>query len=219
MITKTHVTGMGGEGVTVWLICSAEGPMPEGALTGEEYRAARREAMKTAAVPEGEKPLHGEGRRICISGAPCARISAEALCPGAEYAVRAELDEAEPHPGFLSDTALPPALRAFLDAPRGEAKRAARKRAEALIAELEKDGRDCVLFSHPGQIPLLMDALRRRGCCFNRFYTGAVRPLERILATSRTAHCGGCGHNCMLSNPGCGVGRDKARRAGIPFKT
>ena len=79
--------------MTVWLICSAEGPMPEGALTGEEYRAARREAMKAAAVPEGEKPLHGGGRRICISGAPCARISAEALCPGAEYAVRAELDE------------------------------------------------------------------------------------------------------------------------------
>ena len=68
-------------------------------------------------------------------------------------------------------------------------------------------------------VALLMDALRRRGCCFNRFYTGAVRPLERILATSRTAHCGGCGHNCMLSNPGCGVGRDKAHRAGIPFKT
>ena len=205
--------------MTVWLICSAEGPMPKGALTGEEYRAARRDAMTTAAVPEGEKPLKGEDRRICISSASCARISAEALCPDAEYTVCAGLDEAEPISGLLPDTALPPALCAFLDAPRGEAKRAARKRAEALIAELEKDGRDCVLFSHPGQIPLLMDALRRRGCCFNRFYTGAVRPLERILATSRTAHCGGCGHNCMLSNPGCGVGRDKAHRAGIPFKT
>jgi hypothetical protein len=191
--------------------------MPEGALTAEQYRAARREALNAAAIPEGERPLSSEGRKVYISSAPCAMTTAEALCPGADYTVHTGLNEAEPVSSPLSAAALSPALRARLHAPRGEAKEAARKRAEALIAELEKDGRDCVLFSHPGQIPLLMDALRRRGYCFNRFYSGAVRPLERILATSRTAHCGGCAHNCMLSNPGCGVGRDKARRAGIPF--
>ena len=201
----------------LWLICSAEGQMPAGALNSEEYRAARREALNAAVIPEGEKLLRGEGRRVGVSSAPCARACAGALCPDAEYTVCAGLDEAEPVPGLLPGIALPLALRARLDAPKGEAKRAARKRAEELIEKLEKDGRDCVLFSHPGQLPLLMDALRRRGYCFSRFSSGAVRPLERILATSRTAHCGGCAHNCMLSNPGCGVGRDKARRAGIPF--
>ncbi len=62
-----------------------------------------------------------------------------------------------------------------------------------------------------------MDAFRVRGYCFARSELGAVRPGERILVTSRTAHCGGCGHNCMLSSPGCGIGRDKAQRAGIPY--
>lgn len=201
----------------LWLICSAEKPMPDTPLSSEQYREARREALSAAVIPAGEKLLRGEGRRVCVSSATCARASAEALCPDAEYSVCAGLDEAEPIAGLLPGTALPVALRAMLDAPKGAAKRAARKQAEELIEELDKDGRDCVLFSHPGQIPLLMDALRRRGYCFNRFYSGTVRPLERILATSRTAHCGGCGHNCALSNPGCGVGRDKARRAGIPF--
>lgn len=201
----------------LWLICSAEGAMPAGVLDSAAYCAARREALNAPVIPEGEKPLRGEGRRVYISSAPAARASAEALCPGTERSVHAGLDEAEPVPGILPGAALPLTLRARLDAPGGAVKKDARKRAGELIAELEKDGQDCVLFSHPGQIPLLMDALRLRGYCFSRFYTGAVRPLERILVTSRTAHCGGCGHNCMLSNPGCGVGCDKARRAGIPF--
>ena len=41
-----------------------------------------------------------------------------------------------------------------------------------------------------------------------------IQPLERFLVSRREEHCGGCQHNCFLSNPGCGVGREKAMRAG-----
>lgn len=201
----------------LWIVCSAEGRMPESAMNSAEYRAARQAALSAATSQEGAKPLRYEGRAVYISHAPAARLSAEALCPGCACTVHEGLDEAAPSPGLFPDTALAAALRARLDAPRGESLRAARARAEALAEELERAGQDCILFSHPGQIPLLMDAFGRRGYCFGRSELGRIRPGERILVTSRTAHCGGCGHNCMLSSPGCGIGRDKAQRAGIPY--
>ena len=68
------------------------------------------------------------------------------------------------------------------------------------------------MVSHPGFIALLLDRLRVRGYCVARTGLGRVQPLERLLLTRRDMHCGGCGHNCLLTNPGCGIGRDKAAR-------
>lgn len=203
--------------MNIMLICSAEGPMPDMAYTGDAYREARRRALDCREPPRDLKALKGGDRRVYVSSAPAALSSAEALCPGCEPVIHVGLDEAFGS-GAFPNAALPLSLRAFLERPRGSALADARSRAEALAALLTQEGRDCVLISHPAQIPQLMDALRRRGYCFNRSNLGAIRPLERILATSRTAHCGGCGHNCMLSNPGCDIGRDKAQCAGIPFK-
>ena len=201
----------------LWIVCSAEGEMHAGAMNSEEYREARRAALSAAAAEADAKPLRREGRVVYISRMPSARLSAETLCPGGGYIEHPALDEAEPSPGLFSHTALPLALRARLDAPGGDRLRKARAEAETLAEELERAGQDCILFSHPGRILQLMDAFRRRGYCFARSEIGKIRPGERILGTSRTAHCGVCGHYCMLSSPGCGIGRDKARRAGIPY--
>ena len=201
----------------LWLICSAESPVPAGSYSSGAYRDARRLALACTEFPAGEKPLRAEGRPVYISSFPSARASAEALCPGCSPVKHEGLDEAFGTGGAFPNAALPLGLRAFLEKPRGQALAEARARAEALVALLAEEDRDCILFSHPGQLPLLMDALRRRGYCFNRTNLGAIRPPERILATERGAHCGGCSHNCLLSAPGCGVGRDKAERAGIPY--
>ena len=201
----------------LWLICSAESPMAPGPYRSADYRDARRQAMACTEIPAGEKPLRAEGRPVYISSAPSARRSAEALCPGSTPILHEGLDEAFGENGAFPNAALPLGLRGFLERPRGHALEEAQARAEALVALLAEEDRDCVLFSHPAQLPLIMDALRRRGYCFNRSNLGAIRPLERILATRRDAHCGGCSHNCLLSAPGCGVGRDKAERAGIPY--
>ena len=37
------------------------------------------------------------------------------------------------------------------------------------------------------------------------------RPMERVRATKRSLHCGGCAHNCLLSEAKCEKGRNKAR--------
>ncbi|MBR1457349.1 MAG: hypothetical protein IJ594_09370, partial [Oscillospiraceae bacterium] len=86
------------------------------------------------------------------------------------------------------------------------------RRAEALIARLEETERDCVLVCPISFVRVLLDRLRIHSYCINRGGVIRLRPLERILITRRDMHCGGCSHNCFLSNPGCGVGRDKAAR-------
>ena len=43
----------------------------------------------------------------------------------------------------------------------------------------------------------------------------APKPLERVRATKKILHCGGCHHNCLLSEAKCHIGREKARERGI----
>ena len=104
-------------------------------------------------------------------------------------------------------------LRALLGLDRAEG----RRRADTLLDALEKAGKDCILISHPGMIAALTDALRLRGYCVQRTGIGRIKPFEQMLLSRRDEHCGGCQHNCLLSNPGCSIGRDKAARQKKPF--
>ena len=61
-------------------------------------------------------------------------------------------------------------------------------------------------------LPELLDRLRIRNYVIQRGGLLKFQPLEKIVVSRRNEHCGGCQHNCFLSNPGCGVGRDKAMR-------
>ena len=85
-------------------------------------------------------------------------------------------------------------------------------RAEALIEKLECAGGDSLLISYPLFLAEFLDRLRTHGYVIQRSGLLKIEPLERIVASKREEHCGGCGHNCFLANPGCGVGRDKAMR-------
>ena len=93
-----------------------------------------------------------------------------------------------------------------------ESKSQAKTRAKKLIDLLESHNQDCILISHPIYIRVLLDCLSTRGYRITRTNFFRVAPLEHILITKPDMHCGGCGHNCLLSNPGCGVGRDAAKR-------
>ena len=88
----------------------------------------------------------------------------------------------------------------------------AKVRANKLVDLLESHNQDCVLISHPIFIRVLLDCLSAHGYRITRTNFFRIAPLERILITKPDMHCGGCGHNCLLSNPGCGVGRDAAKR-------
>ena len=80
--------------------------------------------------------------------------------------------------------------------------------AEALL----KSQNDCVIIAPPGILRFLLRALEKCRCVIRRAQSGAIQPGERIRVTERSDHCGGCQHNCLLKNPGCGVGKDKAAR-------
>lgn len=100
-----------------------------------------------------------------------------------------------------------------------ETKTETKVRAEKLVDILEADGRDCVLISHEFFLYTLKGALEKRGFLIERSSTGRIKNWERIRASKRTMHCGVCGHNCLLTNPGCDVGRDAAARQGIEIKS
>lgn len=95
-----------------------------------------------------------------------------------------------------------------------EARIAVKQRAGELIDLVERSGRDCVLIARGVFLKTLRDVLYRRGYCIEG---GGVRikPLDRIRATKQTLHCGGCIHNCMLDDPGCGIGMLKAKEKKI----
>lgn len=80
--------------------------------------------------------------------------------------------------------------------------------AEAVL----KTQADCVIVAPPNILRFLLRALEKRRCVIRRAQSGVIQPGERIRVTERSDHCGGCQHNCLLKNPGCGVGKDKAAR-------
>ncbi len=93
-----------------------------------------------------------------------------------------------------------------------ESARDVKRRADEAAKGLLESKQDCVVTATPEVLRFLLRALEKRRCVTRRTRSGAVLPGERIRVTERADHCGGCQHNCLLSNPGCGVGRDKAAR-------
>ena len=105
--------------------------------------------------------------------------------------------------------------RFFGNSRQPETKAQAKKHADKLLDLLEAKNQDCILISHPIYIKILLNRFSARGYCITGRNTVRIAPLNRLLITKWDMHCGGCGHNCLLSNPGCGVGRDAGRRRGI----
>ena len=83
------------------------------------------------------------------------------------------------------------------------------RRAGELVDQIEAAGRDCVLISRGLTMRALKSVLRRRGYLLEG---GDLRPtpLERVRATKRELHCGGCAHNCLLTEAKCQTGKNKA---------
>ena len=93
-----------------------------------------------------------------------------------------------------------------------ESPQSVKQRASAIAKLLLSERTDCVVLCPPNFLHFLIRAFERNGCCIRRSGSGKPQPGERIRVTEKKDHCGGCRHNCLLANPGCGVGRDKASR-------
>ena len=196
----------------MWIVCSGQAPQTwKKRCAPEEYAALCCAQLEGEIGPVDLKPIQTAGRPIFISAHPAARETAARLYPDGEPRVDPRLDELLPEaqPG---GTPQPLWLLRWKARPRGARKTEAERRADSLIASLEETDEDCILISHPRFLGILLDRLRVHGYCITRGGLIRILPLERILITRRDMHCGGCGHNCYLSNPGCGIGKDKAAR-------
>ena len=199
----------------LWIICSGEAAVEYPRRCTLAAYGALRERALDGGVEEGRvHRVAANGRAVYCSPRPAARETAR-LCVTDAEAKREELLDELPLPVDKGGRELPLWmlrfilwLRRLLRFGRAEG----RRRADALIDKLEKRGEDGVLISHPLMIAALIDALRVRGYCVQRTGMGSIRPFEQMLLSRRDEHCGGCQHNCLLSNPGCNIGRDKAAR-------
>lgn len=94
-----------------------------------------------------------------------------------------------------------------------ESKDDAVARAKAFLDMAEKEGRDIIAVSHEHFLKLLFKQLRKRGYQIKRSNLFKIDYLEKAIATKRSDRCGGCTQDCLLSNPGCDIGREKALRS------
>ena len=198
----------------VWIICSGEAKaeLPKRCAIAE-YSVLREHALDGGVLGTPRR-VAANGRTVYCSPRLSARETAELSVTGAKAEIEPLLDEL-PFPTDGKGRVRPLWLWRFLLWLRrllGIGRAEERERADALIDRLEKRGGDCILISHPLMIAALIDALRLRGYCVQRTGIGRIKPFEQMLLSRRDEHCGGCQHNCLLSYPGCNIGRDKAAR-------
>lgn len=86
---------------------------------------------------------------------------------------------------------------------------------EELLKKLEELDEDAVIVSHECKIDTLISIMKKHGYLIEKPRLIGIQPLDRIRASKKSMHCGGCKHNCLLTNPKCDIGRDKARIRGI----
>ena len=166
--------------------------------------------------------ISSNGRPVYVSSAKSATQTAELLFTDADIIVEPLLNEVPVRAYKDTPKKLPlwrwqlmASMQFFFGNSRQpESRFQARARAKELLDLLESKNQDCILISHPIFIKALLHQFESHGYHVNRTNLLRIAPLERIVLTKRDMHCGGCGHNCLLSNPGCGVGRDAARRRG-----
>jgi hypothetical protein len=179
--------------------------------------------------PYADRVFDASGRTVWSGTDPRFRLTAEALFGmSAGNTVCTELLNEIPSGAFCrTERKLPlPVWRAmaFLqwlvnDPRQPESRKESLNKAGQLADMLQQKQENCILVSDERRINLLAGELRRRGFHIRRGGICRIGYLERIVATDNELYCGGCGHNCPLTNPGCPVGKDAAARAGIKTRT
>lgn len=181
-------------------------------------RAAQEERMHAAVPPDGRKS-DASGYRVYTGTAPACVQTAELLFElSAPPAVTERLDDVPLRAfrtggGFLPRRVWQTAGAIQWAAGVGrqsETRAETLKRVTEFVLMLEKEERDCIVVSRGLTMAALKTVLRGRGYCLEG--GGLVpEPLERVRATKRSQHCGGCAHNCLLSEAKCDTGKNKAR--------
>ena len=208
--------------MTVLILCTgAPAQPPTGKLSSREFDTAWERAQDGGICPPpAGRKIDPSGREVYLAeGSPAAETAAQML---EECSMITEplLNEVRVRSSCETDTQHDAAVwlrkaarqRKQADARQPESQKQIKERADALILKLAKEDKDCILITGPIFLTELLDRFRVQNYVIQRSGIFRVRPLEKFVISEKEAHCGGCGHNCFLSNPGCGVGREKALR-------
>jgi len=187
------------------------------------FDAAVKESFMSDCIPYDGNKLNTEGKTVLIGEGLPALATAEKMLLPCQWSVDCLLNEVPLRSFCDTDRSFTDrqwirkaaSQRKRSDPRQQESDVAVKERADKLVEKIS--GGDYVLITYPEFLSVLLNRLRVHNYVIQRTGFMRVQPYEWFLASQKEAHCGGCQHNCFLSNPGCGVGRDKAARKGIPY--
>ena len=207
--------------MSVLILCTGK-PLAAmaGSYTSTGFDFAVAAALASAAEAPAERKIAPAGRVVYIGEGELARSTAEQILEPCERIVDPLLNEIPIRSFTDTDQSFPVekwmrkavSQRRAGDPRQPESRNDVIIRADTLIRKVEDTGSNALLISYPLFLTELLDRFRVHNYVVQRSGVFRVQPLEKIVVSRKDEHCGGCQHNCFLSNPGCGVGRDKARR-------
>ena len=207
--------------MSMLILCTGKPLSPlEGSYTSAGFDKAAAAVIRSAAEAPSERRISPGGRDVYIGEGFLARSTAEQILEPCELHVEPLLNEIGVRSFSDSDRPLPAekwlrkaaAQRKAGDPRQPESREDVTARADLLIRKLEEAKGDSLLITYPIFLAELLDRFRVHNYVVQRGGLFRFQPLEKIVVSRKDEHCGGCQHNCFLSNPGCGVGRDKAMR-------
>ncbi len=207
--------------MSMLIICVGPSCSPlEGPYDAAGFDSAWRAYLDAEAQPPTERKIAPGSRKVYVAEGQLAISSARQILQADEFLAEPLLNEVPVRSFEDSDRALP--LKKWLrkaasqrrsgNSRQPESLAQVRERASRLIQKLEAEQGDFLLVTYPLFLAELLDALRIHNYVIQRSGIVSIQPWEKIVVSRKEEHCGGCQHNCFLSNPGCGVGKDKARR-------
>lgn len=207
--------------MSMLILCAGKPLSPvEGTYNSAEFDAALAACMASGVEAPSERRIAPGGRTVFLAEGNPSRSTADQILTPGEFRAEPLLNEI-PVRSFMDTEKRFPAEKWFrkasaqrrsADPRQPESRAAVIARAEELIRKLEVAGGDSLLITYPFFLSEFLDRLRVHNYVVQRSGLFRIQPLEKIVVSRKDEHCGGCQHNCFLSNPGCGVGRDKAMR-------
>ena len=203
------------------IICTgAPAQTVTGKISSAEFDEARQAAENGGTVPFSGRRIDPAGREVYLAEGRPAEETAQQMLEACRPVREPLLNEIRVRPFCDTEKKYPVSVwlrkaarqRKQADVRQPESQAEVTARADKLILKLTEDGKDCILISGPLFLEVLLDRFRIQNYVIQRSGIFRIQPLERFVISEKEAHCGGCSHNCFLSNPGCGVGRDKAMR-------
>ena len=193
---------------------------PDGRYSSAQFDAAIEAAANSESVSPVEHRINPAGRTVLLGEGRLARSTAEQVLTPAALHTEPLLNEI-PVRSFADGEKLLPfekwmkkaaRQRKTADPRQPESHAEVIARADKLIEKLEADFPNALLITYPLFLTELLDRFRIHNYVIQRSGLFRAEPLEKIVVSRKDEHCGSCQHNCFLSNPGCGIGRDKANR-------